>query len=398
MSKKEIKEIELSVEYIKKLVSKAAKMNLVHPSNVTLAMLKVQDERITDWSLRTFGGVSGIRKYFPVSEKDLAEIKKQKDMNGYVGKLERELGEKRQFEDTLLTTIRSAIQMINPSQYIIPKYKPDLGKKAMTVELMLSDIHFGKKSDTFNLSILKERLQKLTRVFLEQLEFKKNEGYNVERVIIALLGDIIESYSMHEQESALSCEFNNPHQIYSAISMIFDQVLLPIAKTGIKIDVPCVAGNHDRTEKNRTYNSPGENYMSWVIYNCLKDYCALAGLTNVKFDIPTDSYTVVTIYGYNILHEHLDNAKSTAKGSLEDLMQARARQLGIIIHMLRGGHWHEYVCYDRGRMIINESVCGQDSYARVKGFASSAGQVINFYVNDRKLPNAFLYSYPVNLL
>lgn len=395
--KKPAKPVELTIEHIKKMAQKAAKVNHVHPSSINVAMLTAQDERITEWSLRPFGGVSGIKKYFPINEKDLAEIKKQKDMQSYVGKLERELGEKRQFEDTLLTTIRSAIQMINPSQYIIPKYTPDKTKKGMTVELMLSDIHFGKKSDTFNLSVLKERLQKLTGVFLQQLELKKTEGYTIDRVIISLLGDIIESYSMHEQESALSCEFNNPHQIYSAISVLFDQVLLPIAKTGVKIDVPCVAGNHDRTERNRTYNNPGENYMSWVIYNCLKDYCSIAGLTNVKFDIPIDSFTTTKVYGHTILFEHLDNAKSTAKNSLEDLMQSRSRQLGVVIDMLRGGHWHEYVCYDRGRIIINESVCGQDSYARVKGYASSAGQVINFYVNDKKLPNAFLYSYPVNL-
>jgi hypothetical protein len=267
----------------------------------------------------------------------------------------------------------------------------------MTIELMLSDIHFGKKSETFDLTILKGRLSKLRDVFLSELKNKKDQGYNVERIIISLLGDIIESYTMHGSESSLSCEFGNPKQIYSAIKVMFDEIFLPLAKTGVRIDVPAVAGNHDRTEVNRTFNYPGENYMTWVIYNCLKDYCEIAGLTNVKFDIPKDGYTVVDIYGHAVLIEHLDNLKSTAKGSLDDLMTDRSKQLGIQIKMVRGGHWHEYVCYDRGRAIINESVCGQDSYAKVKGYASTAGQTINFYVDDKKLPNAFLYSYPVFL-
>ena len=89
---------------------------------------------------------------------------------------------------------------------------------------------------------------------LEYIEFKKDQGYNVERIIISLLGDIMESYTMHGSESSLSCEFGNPRQIYSAIKVLFDEIFLPIAMTGIKIDVPSVAGNHDRTEVNRTFN------------------------------------------------------------------------------------------------------------------------------------------------
>ena len=399
MSKKpEVQKPDLTIDDIKKLVEKAAKANKIHPSNVNLAMLKAQNSAITEWSLRTFGGINGIRKYFPVSEKDLAEIRNQADIKSYIGKLEKQLGEKLSFQNEVLSTVRNSIKALNPPKYAIPKFVPN--KKAgknMTMEAMLSDIHFGKKTEEFDLSVLKTRLEKFTKEFLTQLEFKKNEGYNVERIILSLLGDIIESYSMHGQESALSCEFGNPRQIYSSIEVLFNAVILPIARTGIKIDVPAVAGNHDRTEVNRTFNNPGENYVTWIIYNCLKDYCELANLKNVTFDIPKTGFTTTQVYGHTILFEHLDNVKSTAKGSLDDLINDRSKQLGVQIKMLRGGHWHEYVCYDRGRVIINESVCGQDSYAKIKGYASTAGQTINFYVDDKRLPNAFLYSYPVYL-
>lgn len=392
-----LKKPEVTIDYIKDLVKKIAKDNDIHPSNVNLAMLKAEDETFTDWTLRPFGGISGIKKYFPVTDKDLAEIKKQKDLQSYINKLEKQIGDQLNFEEQTLLTIRTAIGRLDPPKYKIPKFKPDITKKNMTIELMLSDIHFGKKSETFDLTVLKERLAKLREVFLVEVQYKKDQGYNVERLILGLLGDIIESYTMHGAESSLSCEFGNPRQIYSAIKVLFDEIFLPIASTGIPIDVPSVAGNHDRTETNRTFNNPGENYMTWVIYNCLRDYCELAGLTNVKFDIPICGFTHSEIYGNVILFEHLDNVKSTQKGSLNDLIEARSKQLGLQIKMLRGGHWHEYVCYERGRIIINESACGQDSYAKVKGYASTAGQVMNFYVDDKNLPNAFLYSYPIFL-
>jgi len=391
------KKPELTVEHIKDVVKKAAKDNVIHPSNVTLAMLKAQDENITEWALRAFGGISGIKKYFPITEKDLAEINKQKDIQAYINKLEKQLGNQINFEDQILKTIRVAIERLDPPKQQIPKFHPKPNKKNMTIELMLSDIHFGKKSESFDLSVLKNRLRKLKEEFLTELKYKQDQGYNVERLILALLGDIMESYTMHGSESSLSCEFGNPRQIYTAIKVLFDEIFLPIARTGIPILVPAVAGNHDRTEVHRTFNNPGENYMTWVIYNCLKDYCEIAGLTNVKFDIPIGGYTTVEIYGNTCLYEHLDNLKSTVKNSLVDLMTDRSKQLGVTVKMIRGGHWHEYVCYERGMAIINESACGQDSYAKVKGYASTAGQTINFYVDDKKLPNAFLYSYPVFL-
>ena len=393
---KDKKPAELTVDSLKDIVRKVAKDNVIHPSKVTLAMLRATDETITEWSLRAFGGVSGIRKYFPVTDKDLAEIKKQKDIQGYINKLEKQLGEQINFEQQILETIRAEIGRVNAPTYKVPKFKPS-GKKNMTMELMLSDIHFGKKTETFDLTVVSDRMARLTKVFLQEIEQKKAQGYNVERLILSLLGDIIESYTMHGSESSLSCEFGNPKQIYSAIKVLFDEVFLPIGMTGIKIDVPSVAGNHDRTEVNRTFNNPGENYMTWVIYNCLKDYCEIAGLTNITFDIPVGGFTTTEIYGHTILFEHLDNLKSTAKEVLDKLMENRGKQLGKRIKMVRGGHWHEYVCYDRGRAIINESACGQDSYAKVKGYASTAGQTINFYVDDKNLPNAFLYSYPVCL-
>jgi len=384
---------------IKKIVQKAAQDNYIHPSKVNLAMLKAQDPNITEWALRQFGGINSIRKNFPITDKDLAAIKEQEDLKSYVNKLEKQLGDQINLEQKILATIDLALSNVGKSKYKIKPLKINKKAKPMAMELMLSDIHFGKKSKSFSLNVLRERLMKLRDIFLAEMT-KKNvlEGYQVRTVVLALIGDIIESYSMHGAESSSSCEFGNSKQMQEAIDGLFDLVILPIAQSGVKVHIPAVAGNHDRTEKNRTFNYPGETYVTWVIYNSLKRYCQLAGLTNVTFDIPVDNYTTYDLFGkYTILYEHLDNINSPTKNILDGLIKKRERQIEKRISMLRGGHWHEYVCYDRGRIIVNESVCGQDSYAKVNGYASSPGQVINFYVDDNSLPNGFLYSYPVYL-
>ena len=76
-------------------------------------------------------------------------------------------------------------------------------------------------------------------------------------------------------------------------------------------------------------------------------------------------------------------------------MNNRSKQLGKVIDFGRFGHYHEYACYDRGRIIINESVCGQDSYANVLGHSSTAGQTINYYIETKTRPTCFFKSFPV---
>ena len=379
-------------------IRKASKDTGEHPGLITKAQFKKAAPKVTEWDLRAIGGYASIQKtHFPLTGKDLAEIQKNNQVKNYVAKLERELGDKINLKKEALAVIEKAFKQMKPKKYKVPRKKSVKGKK-MAMELMLSDIHFGKKTKTFNLAILRKRLEKLTATFLDELKKKQKEGYNVNQLIISLIGDIIESYTMHGSESSIGCEFGNSVQMQQAIDCLFDLVFLPLAMTGINIHVPAVAGNHDRTEKNRTYNNPGENYVTWVIYNSLKRYCQLSGLKNITFDIPVDSYTTYDLFGkHTMLFEHLDNISSPTKKICEVLMKKRGDQTGKVVKMLRGGHWHEYVCFDRGKIIINESGCGQDSFAKVKGYVSRAGQTINFYVDDDSMPNGFLYSYPVNL-
>lgn len=387
----------ITLEYVKKAISTIAQEQGVHASEVTPAQIKAYDDRLTTWKLRDFGGISGLRKYFPKTSKDLAAIKTQKELQAYINKLEKEIGEKINYEKKLLNTVNSALKGLKPKKQNIKKRKLPKGKHKMTMELMLSDIHYGKKTQNFDLNVCRQRMQKLTSVFLEEMEIKERQGYVVEKFIVALIGDIIESFTMHGTESALSCEFGNARQIQEAIDSIYADVILPLAEVGVEIIIPAVCGNHDRTEIKKTYNDPGENSMSWIIYKALEKYCKLTNLKNVKFQIPKDNYTTVKLYRDIVVYEHFDEIKNTTKNAIKALIAKRSDQTGQRITMARGGHWHEYVCYDRGLGIINESVCGQDSYARVKGYNSKAGQTINFYSNDPSLPNDFLYSYPVSL-
>jgi len=298
--------------------------------------------------------------------------------------------------EEILDQVKTAIQTVSMQKVTIPKLVKDPAKKKMTLELMISDVHYGKKSENFNLGICRKRMVELTRTVKEEIRMNQ-KTFNVERLIIAMLGDMIESYTMHGLESAHACEFGNSQQIQAAIESLFQDLIVPLAATGLKIDIPCVTGNHDRTEKERTMVNPGEANVTWIIYNTLSLLCKQAGFKNISFVIPEGPYTTLSIYGNLVLYEHGDNVRSTARAVLEKLLTSRATQLGKIVEFFRLGHWHEYVMYDRGRIIVNESVSGQDSYSYVKGYNSHAGQTLNSYVETKDRPNCFYRSFPIYL-
>ncbi len=299
--------------------------------------------------------------------------------------------------ESFLESIHKAVLTHKIKKFKAPsKPKKVKGKSNMTIELMLSDIHVGKKTDNFDLKICSDRLTQLVNTTLTQLHLYQ-KIYNVEHLIVALIGDIIESQTMHEVESAKGCEFGNSRQIQESIRLLFFNVLVPLSQTGLPIIVPAVTGNHDRTDTRKTLHDPGETNVTYIIYNTLDMLCKAYGLKNVQFHIPKGPYQVIELYGNVILFEHGDNAKAKTEPALEALINKRQSQTGMVIDFLRVGHWHSYACYGRGRIIVNDSVPGADSYSDVMGFNSHAGQTLNFYIETEDRPNCFYSSFPVYL-
>lgn len=299
-------------------------------------------------------------------------------------------------------TFEQVLESLREMKFELPKYpslkeiKSQSKGKAMTIEAMLSDIHFGKKTKHFNDAICVRRLQQFRDALLMEID-TNSKTFKIDKVIVALLGDIIENATMHGVESMMGCEYSNPQQVQRAIEVLFQEVLVPLAATGLKIEVPCVTGNHDRPDERKTFHDPGLSHLTHIVYRTLELLCKTAKFKNVTFFIAEKSYLLHKIYDNHILYEHFDLVRSTQKKSFEDQIQKRQTQLGTIIDFFHGGHFHEYTCWDRGRIIINGSVPGPDSYSDTLGFDSHASQTINLYVKTASRPNCFYKSFPVYL-
>jgi hypothetical protein len=327
----------------------------------------------------------------------LKSIVKSKKQSSKIAKENKTILESLAVQDDILERIKDLISNLNKNKsFKVIKPKLDKSKKPMTIEIMLSDLHYGKKTDTFDLVVARRRMKDLCKTVLDEIERNK-KLYNVERLIVALLGDLIESATMHGVESARGCEFGNSRQVVEAITSIYEDMILPLALTGLQIDIPSVTGNHDRTESTRTMHDPGEENLTYIIYKSLEMLCQQAKLSNIKFYIPKVPYQALDIYGNCAVYEHFDNSKANTRAALMSLLSDRQTQVKKIVDFFRGGHYHEYTVYGRGKIIVNGSLPGPDSYSNVKGYESHSDQAINYYVKTNERPTCFYRSFPVYL-
>lgn len=290
-------------------------------------------------------------------------------------------------EDLLDAIKTAAAQVLKKATKPIKKISPSKNKKSMTLELLLSDVHVGKLTNTFNHEVLKSRLNQIAEVTIKEM-IRASDHYNVSEIIIVCLGDMIESATMHGIESMKSCEFGNSKQIQECLEQLFNLVIVPIydaaAKLGTKVTFIGVPGNHDRTEMNRTYTKPGEDNVTWIIYNSIKAFSDLLKY-DIDFHISKEAYQYYEIYGEGVLYEHYDNVNgSNLRKGIETLMSKRVNQLKKPVSFVRGGHFHEPCEFGVGKIVVNGNVPGNDGFSTTLGFDCEPSQTLNFYIKRDK--------------
>ena len=337
-----------------------------------------------------------------VQVKNLKKLHQSKQVNRFTAKENKSIIEQWVARDDLIETISNTVKKMALHKYKLPKIAAkSRQKKNMTLELLFSDVHYGKYIDNVegnfvDVKVIRERVRKVADSVVKEI-VREGKSFNVERVVLAFIGDIIENADFHGQESEKGCEFSTSRQVQEAINSMFYDLILPISMTGIKVDIPCVTGNHDRVGHNKTYQKPGEDNLTYIIYKTLELLCIQSGLKNVTFQIARSLYTHIEIYKNVVVYEHGDELKNLNRDTMANQMSKRQVQLGRVVNFFRVGHWHEPVQYGQGRMMVNGSVPGQDDYADNKGFASEAVQIMNYYVETDKRSTCFFRSFPIYL-
>jgi hypothetical protein len=283
--------------------------------------------------------------------------------------------------DALLDGVHAAIRTLNKNRSLSKPLKHPTTHTPLTVEILLSDLQIGKLSGTFNTAVAFKRLKEFGEALVFQIKQKAAAGFKVERIILAIIGDIIESDKKHDN-SARATDTGTAQQIHDATVGIFRHVIEPLAALGIRLDIPCVTGNHDWDGHGITMFRPGREQLSYPLYKALELLSETAGHKHVTFDVTDSICTYTEIYGQTVLYEHGVGVAVT-----ESAMRAhkikRSEQQGKYITFFRMGDKHNVCSFNSGQYVVNGAFFGSDSegteYSSIAGYSSVPAQWMGFH-------------------
>lgn len=230
--------------------------------------------------------------------------------------------------------IELALERLNRTAPIQFDFQNNHDGTGLTVEILLSDWQVGKLSSTYNTEIAKKRMFEFGRAARMAIQQKVDNGYKIDKIILAMLGDIIESDEKHAN-SGRACDSSTAEQLADSIECIYSFMVEPLASLNVPTEVFCVAGNHDWNGHGLNMFKTGRTQLSYPLYTALRLITEKV-FDNVKFVIPEGVFAVADIYGSKVLYEHGVGVAVT-EAAMKTRKTQRTEQLGTFIHYFRMG-------------------------------------------------------------
>jgi len=187
-----------------------------------------------------------------------------------------------------------------------PTIGPEGDRSVEEAVLVLSDIHFGKKTESFNYRVLGERFEKLHYSVARIIGLLK-KGYKIDKLNIFLIGDIVDGDMIYPGH-AHGVEVPVIDQIYQMGFPMLRDFLLSMSKIFPQIDVHCEYGNHGRVHK----DASRKTNFDYVLYKHLEAY--FRKYPKIKFLVYDDWKAIVPVQGHNFLITHGDAISGGSNG------------------------------------------------------------------------------------
>lgn len=307
--------------------------------------------------------------------------------NNRLRKIARDVLDAERTKEDVLNGIRAAVADLKMEPVVMLQ---PTGANKMTVEILFSDLQIGKLMSDYDSEVAVKRLIE----YIEVIKLKINQSlvnYDIEKIIFAMIGDIIESDKKHIN-SARATDSGTATQMERAIRFVSTLVIKPLAKLGIPMDIICVTGNHDHDGHGLMMFKPGREQLSWPMYHALKMIHDAYGHSHLTWYIPEGAFHVHDIYGFKVLYEH-GVGVAASEASMRKRLSDRSSQLKQYITMFRMGDKHNICRFNNDAMVVNGAFFGDDregtEYSGICGYDGYPAQLVFFHVprNDNfRLP------------
>lgn len=253
--------------------------------------------------------------------------------------------------------------------------------------ILASDFHVEERvrketvndRNEYNLSIASKRSDEF---FINAVKLikKEQQDVNINKVVLALLGDFI-SGNIH-QELLANCSLPPIKAMIYAQNLIVSGILYILKNTDVDLIIPCHVGNHPRiTQKVHISNEQG-NSLEYYMYHVLADY--FKDEKRITWIIAEGYHTYVKVFDWMIRFHHGHNIKyGQGIGGLFIPTYKAISQWNKVC-------WADYDCFghlhtqrDGGNFISNGSLIGYNAFAvSIKGDYEPPRQ--QFFLIDSK--------------
>ncbi|KKN71185.1 hypothetical protein LCGC14_0423480 [marine sediment metagenome] len=260
--------------------------------------------------------------------------------------------------------------------------------------LILSDMHCGRRTRTFNSKVYAERAQQIVDKVIHLTEMYRKTGKALNRLNIFDLGDNLHGEYTGRQGRMQDFEFGVPEQLAQSVP-VMSEMYFQLAEMFPFIRVYRSPGNHGDLDKQFSTGSNWDAVRGMLIEKTFEGY------DNFEMFPPEDpnqdAYQTAAFGPWRFAYGHGHCIKSSGGGPYSSIIrkfqsfQVIEAAKGQPFHLAMLGHFHHsfYVNQNRMRILMNGTMVTDDPYALQLGYDSDPAQW--FFGFNSKRPVTFKF-------
>lgn len=202
--------------------------------------------------------------------------------------------------DKVVTVIRENLESLPPIE--MPSlYVPSEPSSEEIALLLMSDVHIGKKTVSYNPKVFSERLKKLQKAMMSIITAQRSIR-PIKKLVIVMNGDIVDAEAVYPSQAVDHIAIPIIDQIFTVGVPELTAFLLYCLANFEEVECICTRGNHGQQNAAKWSSSKSTNW-DFVIYKALE--AATANQPRIKWKINTKDWkSIFKIYGYGFLATH----------------------------------------------------------------------------------------------
>lgn len=284
-------------------------------------------------------------------------------------------------QDKIINVVRDSILSIPEVKIPPEKVFGVAGNEEVAVSL-LSDLHIGKKTATYNPNVFVKRLGVLQESMMSIVEAQRSIR-PIKKLVVVMNGDLVDAEAIYPAQAVDFISIPIIDQIFSVGIPELVKFLGFCLENFEEVECYCQMGNHGKQNAAKWSSSKSTNWDS-VLYKALE--ASTINQPRIKWHIATKDWkSIFKIYGYGFLATHGDMIKRIYNSPFYGMTRqaerwANAYRDKIRLDYVLYSHFHSIntgMRHNRLEIFVNGSFTTDDTYAEENiGVASVPEQLL----------------------